>query len=143
MTHKMTLSIDQYGNFAFKKGGATPVHKNGHIFLLSEPAPVDLQIALDGPTVALGYAFAPGPGGNPSSGVNALFIAPNCANKHAFGSHGGQFQNPTLSSSSGGAYDTLTFTSANNDGAVYTYQLNFAPTAGLLPYIDPILVNRP
>ena len=143
MTLKITLSIDAAGGYVFKKGGSTNVHKKGHISLLNESQPIDIEFTLDTPTVNRGYAFLPGAGADLADGSQALFISDDPETKgEGFNDCDGQFYGARLSSAGGArVFNVLTFWSANTDGDVYYYQLNFVD-GPILAFIDPILINR-
>ncbi len=142
MTLKITLSIDDAGDYVFKKGGSTNVHKKGHISLLNESQPIDIEITLDSPTVNRGYAFLPGVGASPADGTQALFIADDPAMKGQGFNDFGQFYGAQVKMAGGArVYNVLSFSSANTDGDVYYYQLNFVD-GPVLAIIDPILINR-
>ena len=142
MTVHITLTIDAFGNYSFKKPNGAYQNPNGDISLKHEKRNVDVAIMLDSNTYNLGYAFAPGPGG-PADGSAALGISSDPATKQTFHDEGGIFSNPTLSQSARAPWpNILTFTSQNTGGGLFYYQLNFAPGAPV-PCIDPILINRP
>ena len=137
----LTLSIDATGKYKFTKSNGAHMHSKGHIWLLEEDDPVDISITLNRSTYKQGYEFAHGAG---ADGSQAIFIGVAANAKNSFPhAPGSSFSNPVLSKSSlSPAYNILTFTSDNSDGAYYFYQLNFTPVAGLLPRIDPIIVNK-
>ena len=141
MTVHITLTIDAAGTYSFKKPDGAPQDPAGDIDLRHEIRDVDVAIKLDSLTYNLGYAFAPGPGGQ-NDGSAALGISDDPVTKQTFHDEGGIFSNPTLSQSPRApAPNILTFKSKNRGGGTFYYQLNFAPGC-LLQSIDPILINR-
>jgi hypothetical protein len=137
----LTLNIDAQKKYKFTKSNGAHMHNKGHIWLLEEDYDVDISIMLNKKTYQQGYEFAHGAGAN---GKLAIFIGTAANAKNNFPtSANSQFSNPALSKSAQSpVYNILTFRSANRDGQYYFYQLNFTPVAGLLPNIDPIIVNK-